>query len=128
MRHPWLRRLTLPLWAVWLALAVTERPLTFDCPMHSPAAMGGGTMAGMSGMAHESRPGHDAPVDARCCGCLGDCSAAAAVVLPASGHVVAIQFATPVCCVTEPAADPAPVSRVDLSLPFPNGPPLSALI
>ena len=131
MRRPWIRRLTLPLWAAWLGLAVTERPLSFDCPMRAPAgesADGATPMAPMAGMHHTAQPKTDLPANVNCCGCLSDCGTAPGVPLPMAGALLAIQYSIPSRRFAELTDQVAPVVRSDLARPYPNAPPLSALI
>ena len=131
MHRAWIRRLTLPLWAVWLALAVTERPLSLDCPMRAGAASGIASVAPMPpmpGMTTSAKAPTNRPVNANCCGCLGDCGTAPAVLLPAGGDLIAVRFTTPIHRFAALTGQATPVVRADRLLPYPNAPPLSALI
>ncbi len=85
-------------------------------------------MPGMAGMAKNAETRSDVPVDARCCGCLGDCGTATPLALPAANTSVAVQYATPVARVPRLNDEIAPVVQADVVLPYPNAPPLSALI
>ena len=127
MHRIWFKRLTLPLWAVWLMLAVTERPLSFDCWMHETATPRPASAA-HSAMHHHTHQGTSEKAGANCCGCLGDCGTAPAAILPSGGEVVAFALGAIAHHAPAYAKTLGPVTRTDLALPYPNAPPLAALI
>ena len=124
------RALVLPLWAVWLSLAAIERPMSVACQMAGAGATAPATpaMSGAAGMQHRT---HHAPTTAavtNCCGCLGDCGTAPMTTIPGGGTVVAVCSTPLLRRVAEPLQQLPPVTGTDLALPYPNAPPISALI
>ena len=123
------RGLILPLWAMWLSLAATERPMSVACQMVGTGGVASArhSMAAGSWMQHGTHQAPGRTTAPNCCGCLGDCGTAPMATVPAAG-VLAVRSTPTVRRVAEMIVTSAPHVRTDLALPYPNGPPLSALI